>query len=294
MYIIDGRVLFYLPWESNTIVGTTDSKSELTALPKPSNEEIDFIVLESARYLSIPEDQIRKDIKAAWSGIRPLVKDPDFMSSDSKTSKTSRTHEVIVDTSGMISLMGGKWTTYRRMAQDCLDKVLIVHKDKLRPTNNCRTKNLLVQGSIDPSQDYSPKDAKQPGGILALILSNKYKISLSQSTHLVTNYGFRAEKLLQEGAENKTNVPFVDEQIFLLSEVHFAVKHDMARTIPDVLSRRIRAAFIDTHATEKVIDQVADIMAGQLKWDPTTRQKMVAEGREFVASMKYDCLINKL
>ncbi|CAN0038018.1 unnamed protein product [Discosporangium mesarthrocarpum] len=109
----DGRVLFFLPWEGATIVGTTDSASKLTMTPRPTDEEVNFIIKESNRYLS--DNVHRSDVIAAWSGIRPLVRDPKLMAKGTKA--LSRNHVVEVSKDGLVTVTGGKWTTYRRMAQ---------------------------------------------------------------------------------------------------------------------------------------------------------------------------------
>ncbi|CAM9701423.1 unnamed protein product, partial [Phaeothamnion confervicola] len=117
----DGRVLFFMPWEGATIVGTTDSESELTMLPRPTSDEVAFIVQESNRYLEASVHH--SDVVAAWSGIRPLVRDPAHMA-EGGTKALSRNHVVLTAPSGLVTVTGGKWTTFRRMAQDTVDAVL--------------------------------------------------------------------------------------------------------------------------------------------------------------------------
>lgn len=120
----DGRVLFFLPWEGSTICGTTDSPAGIEMEPKPTEEEVNFIIEESNRFLN--RKIKREDVKAAWSGIRPLIKDPAKLKlgPDGKpagTSQLTRSHIVEVSPSGMVSILGGKWTTYRRMAEEAVD-----------------------------------------------------------------------------------------------------------------------------------------------------------------------------
>ena len=116
----DGRVLFFLPWEDNVVAGTTDCKQPLTDWPHPTEDEIDWIVRESANYLELTDKDIRKDIKSAWSGIRPLVRDP--KADPANTQALSRDHEVIIDDNGLVTVAGGKWTTCRLMAEDGVNK----------------------------------------------------------------------------------------------------------------------------------------------------------------------------
>ena len=115
----DGRVLFFLPWEGSTICGTTDSPCDISMEPRPTDEDVRFIIEESNRFLTT---KIRpEDVKAAWSGVRPLIRDPAKAKAGAKSSQLSRSHVVEVSSSGMVSILGGKWTTYRRMAEEAVD-----------------------------------------------------------------------------------------------------------------------------------------------------------------------------
>ena len=116
----DGRVIFFLPWENSTIAGTTDTKTEVTANPRPREEEVDWILGEVKHYLS-PDVQVRRgDVMAAWSGIRPLVYDPNKKNTES----IARNHIVHVSPSKLVTVSGGKWTTFRAMAQHTLDEAV--------------------------------------------------------------------------------------------------------------------------------------------------------------------------
>ncbi|XP_058078054.1 glycerol-3-phosphate dehydrogenase SDP6, mitochondrial-like isoform X2 [Magnolia sinica] len=135
----DGRVVFMLPWQGKTLAGTTDSGSEITSLPQPREEEIDFIMHAISDYLNIKVR--RSDILSAWSGIRPLATDP----SAKDTASISRDHIVDVDRHGLITIMGGKWTTYRSMAEDTVDAA--IKHGKLEPSNSCVTAHLPIVGA---------------------------------------------------------------------------------------------------------------------------------------------------
>lgn len=113
----DNRVLFLLPWLNSTLIGTTDSSTELTFYPKPTRKEIDFIINEVNNYLK--EKISIKDVKSSWSGIRPLVKD--LKAPVGNTATISREHSILVSDSHLISICGGKWTTTRKMAEDVVD-----------------------------------------------------------------------------------------------------------------------------------------------------------------------------
>ena len=115
----DGRVLFFLPWEGSTLCGTTDDPCEISMAPRATEKDVAFILEESNRYLSTKIR--REDVKAAWSGIRPLIRDPRRLSEGASSAQLSRSHVVDVSASGLVSVLGGKWTTYRRMAEEAVD-----------------------------------------------------------------------------------------------------------------------------------------------------------------------------
>lgn len=137
----DGRVIFFLPWESNTVAGTTDAPTDITYEPKPTDEEIDFILNEVSHYLH-PSIQVRRgDVLSAWTGIRPLVRNPNA----SNTAELVRSHLVYASPSNLLTVAGGKWTTYREMAEETVNKA--VELFKLRPTGKCVTAELPLIGT---------------------------------------------------------------------------------------------------------------------------------------------------
>uniref|UniRef100_A0A8C0MQI9 Glycerol-3-phosphate dehydrogenase n=1 Tax=Canis lupus familiaris TaxID=9615 RepID=A0A8C0MQI9_CANLF len=141
----DGRVIFFLPWQKMTIAGTTDTPTDVTHHPIPSEEDINFILNEVRNYLSCDVEVRRGDVLAAWSGIRPLVTDP----KSADTQSISRNHVVDISESGLITIAGGKWTTYRSMAEDTINAAIKTHNLKAGPS---RTVGLFLQGG----KDWSP------------------------------------------------------------------------------------------------------------------------------------------
>uniref|UniRef100_A0A8I5N180 Glycerol-3-phosphate dehydrogenase n=1 Tax=Papio anubis TaxID=9555 RepID=A0A8I5N180_PAPAN len=141
----DGRVIFFLPWQKMTIAGTTDTPTDVTPHPIPSEEDINFILNEVRNYLSCDVEVRRGDVLAAWSGIRPLVTDP----KSADTQSISRNHVVDISESGLITIAGGKWTTYRSMAEDTINAAIKTHNLKAGPS---RTVGLFLQGG----KDWSP------------------------------------------------------------------------------------------------------------------------------------------
>lgn len=229
----DGRVLFIVPWQNKLVVGTTDTLvDEHNLEPKALEDEIEFILSTANRYLL--KKVTRNDILSIFAGLRPLAAPK---GKNEKTKEISRSHKIFVSDSGLISIIGGKWTTYRRMAQDTIDKSIDLGYLTKR---NCRTKNLAVHGAI-----------KQ----------NNHK------THL-TLYGSD-----QEGLKSLIDTdPVLGEKLhpkyeFLKAEVVWSVRNEMARTLDDVLARRVRILFHDARAAIDVAPVVAEIMAKELKQD---------------------------
>lgn len=229
----DGRVLFAVPWLGKTILGTTDTpRNDLAREPLPFREEVDFILGESARYLSRAPGAA--DIKSIWVGLRPLVKPPE--DDGDSTQALSREHTVLVSKSGLVTVTGGKWTTYRAMAEDVLD--------------NCFAAGLL---------------ARRPGGLtesLQLVGAqpSAARISDAPGIHL---YGSDATYV--------HTLPGMDRVLgggLTEAMVRFAVRHEYARTVEDVLARRSRLLFLDAALAKSLAGQVAELLAQEIQGDP--------------------------
>ena len=139
----DGRVIFFLPWQGNTIAGTTDAKCDVEAEPRPREEDIQWIIEEIRHYLA-PDIKVRRgDVLSAWSGIRPLVRNP----SAASTAGLVRNHLVHVSQSGLLTIAGGKWTTYRKMAEETVDEAVKVFGLENRVHSGCVTESVRLVGS---------------------------------------------------------------------------------------------------------------------------------------------------
>lgn len=171
----DGRVIFFLPWQKMTVAGTTDSLSDVNFNPAPKNQDIEFILNEIRRYLSKDVSIRRGDVMSAWSGLRPLVRDPN----KKDTKSLARNHVIEVDPiSNLVTIAGGKWTTYRHMAEETVDK--IVEVSKLVPRNGCVTPGLMLEGAHNWDQ------------LLYVHLVQDYGIEVDVAQHLANTYGDRA------------------------------------------------------------------------------------------------------
>lgn len=235
----DGRVLFAVPWLGKTILGTTDTpREDLAREPEPFKAELEFILNESANYLS--KAPTRADVKSIWVGLRPLVKPPEDEGANTK--KLSREHTVLVSKSGLVTVTGGKWTTYRAMAEDVLAQCF---ESGLLPA---RPAGATVDFSLVGAQHADKKQKK---------MSN---IGEAQGLH---SYGDEADFVASLQGSSR-------ELIFGLTEamVRFAARYEYARTVEDVLARRSRLLFLDADQAEKLGAVVAKIVQEETGQDP--------------------------
>ncbi|WP_026898499.1 glycerol-3-phosphate dehydrogenase/oxidase [Daejeonella oryzae] len=228
----DGRVLFAVPWHDHILLGTTDTPLQNHSLePVALEEEIEFILETVSKYL-VPAPS-RKDVLSVFAGLRPLAATDN--DSDS-TKEISRSHKIIVSESGLLTITGGKWTTYRKMAEDTIDRIIKVAG--LNPVD-CNTSNLKIHGFLNQN-DENP---------LSIYGSDKIHI-----TALVDVEPQLGDKLHER-------MPYIQ------AEVIWAVRNEMARNIEDVLARRLRVLFLDARAAIEMAPKVAALMAKELKLD---------------------------
>lgn len=226
----DGRVLFAVPWEGSVILGTTDTpRVDLPLEPRPFAAEIDFILAEAAKYLAQPPT--RADIRSAWAGLRPLVKP----GADVATKRISREHAIIVSPHGLVTVTGGKWTTYRAMAEDVLAACFRANLLEPRPAGATRTLRLV--GAPSPTAATTPLAA--PPGL-----------------HL---YGTEAAAVASLPGADRELLPGLSEAM-----VRFAARFEYARTVEDVLARRSRWLFLDARRAAEAATPVATILREEL------------------------------
>jgi glycerol-3-phosphate dehydrogenase len=232
----DGRVLFAVPWLGKVILGTTDTpRDDLAREPEPFKEEIDFILNESARYLRVAPG--RADVKSMWVGLRPLVK-PQGGDGDN-TKGLSREHTILVSRSGLVTVTGGKWTTYRAMAEDVLEKCF--DRALLKRTGGDVTTKLILLGGTRENGGW--RSICEPPGL--------------------HSYGSEADAVQ---AMRGTDIELTSGLTEAM--VRFAAKYEYARTVEDVLARRSRLLFLDARLAKTLADQVGAILRTETGIDP--------------------------
>ena len=291
----DGRVIFFLPWQGNTIAGTTDAPTPITATPIASESDIEWILSEIRTYLSPDISVRRSDVLAAWSGIRPLVRDPQAKDTQSLV----RNHLVDLSPSGLLTCAGGKWTTYRQMAEDTVDAA-IAHFDLhpraltvIPPISGTEHELIHDNTTLDGScQTHRVKLVGTHGYSKTLFINliQHFGLETDVARHLVESYGDRAWSVAalcrptdlrfpKRGHRLSTLYPFVD------GEVRYAVRHEYAETAVDVLARRTRLAFLNARAAEEALTPVIALMAEELAWSAKRREREFRDGRDFLLTM---------
>jgi glycerol-3-phosphate dehydrogenase len=245
----DGRVLFAIPWHGHTLVGTTDTPIAAAKLePVALEQEIEFILATAGQYLT--KAPTRADVLSVFAGIRPLVR----ATGVTGTAALSRDHVIHIDRSGLVTVCGGKWTTYRHMAEDCVDQAATLAQLPERP---CVTHHLHIHGFHETAKQF---------GSLAVYGSDAPEI----------------RKLIEIDA--RLSEPLHAALPYLKAQVIWAARHEMARTVEDTLARRTRALFLNARAALAMAPAVADLMATELGWDEVIRTRQLAAFRDVASN----------
>jgi glycerol-3-phosphate dehydrogenase len=249
----DGRVLFVIPWHDRVLVGTTDTPMESPELePRALPDEVKFILRNAARYLE--KDPTEADVLGVFAGQRPLVHKG---GNDASSKSISRSHEVVVSDTGLVSIMGGKWTTFRKMAEDTMSHAIPIGLLEERP---CATEDLKLHGWLDRDDPSMPTD------------------------HVRRFYGSDAEALDAVAAESPELAAPIHENLpYRGAEIAWAARNEMALSVEDALARRTRSLLLDARASIEAAPRVASIMAKELGRDETWEKEQVREYEELAA-----------
>jgi glycerol-3-phosphate dehydrogenase len=245
----DGRVMFAIPWHGRTVVGTTDTPIVEPCLePKALDHEIEFVLETASRYLRRP--LTRADVRSVFVGIRPLVRSADAKA----TAALPRDHVVHIDPTGLVTVTGGKWTTWRSMAEHCVNQAAMLEH---LPEKPCPTRTLNIHGFHRQAAKFGP-------------------LAVYGSDALLIQDLIRSEPGL--GTPLHAALPACG------AEVVWAARFEMARTVEDVLARRTRALFLDARAAIEMAPRVAEILARELGRDEAWRLAQVEAFRELASA----------
>lgn len=241
----DGRVMFGVPWHNKVVLGTTDTPlKEFVLEPQALEEEIEFILKTAGQYLA--KKPKREDVLSVFAGLRPLAA-PKNNADGTKTKEISRSHKIVISDSGLMTITGGKWTTYRDMAEDVINKAIAVGNLEYR---ECKTRELQIHGYKE-NVDRSNFNYVYGSDIDNIQQLQKEDISLAEKLH--PDYDYTA------------------------SEVVWAVREEMALTVEDVLARRLRVLFLDARAAIDMAPKVAVIMAKEMGKDIDWQKNQINE-----------------
>ena len=237
----DGRVLFAVPWHDRVVVGTTDTPVDVPRLePQALDAEVNFVLKHAARYLS--QDPARADVLSVFAGLRPLVD----VGHSKSTAAISRDHFLVVSASGLVTITGGKWTTYRKMAEDTVNQAMMVAG---LPEQDCVTKALRIHAWLK-------------------------NVDRHDSLHVYGSDAVYIKKLMR--ADPGLARPLHPALPYTRAAVVWAVREEMARSVEDVLARRTRALLLDARASIEAAGPVAGIMAAELGRDAAWADEQVA------------------
>ncbi|ARV16809.1 glycerol-3-phosphate dehydrogenase/oxidase [Polaribacter sp. SA4-12] len=245
----DGRVLFLVPWHNKVIVGTTDTPLKQESLePVALEEEIGFILSTASRYLT--KAPKRSDVLSAFAGLRPLAA---TKGKGNKTKEISRSHKIFTSKSGLLTMVGGKWTTFRKMGEDLVDKAEKNHNWSHVST---KTKHLKIHGY-------------------------KENVNYDNPLHF---YGSDEEPLLELSKQNGWDKSISDSMGVIQAQVVWAVRNEMALNVEDFLARRVRCQLLDAKESVKMAPEVAKIMAKELEKDEAWQTEQVANYLEVTSN----------
>ena len=226
----DGRVLFAVPWKDYVVVGTTDTHVKTASIePKPLKDEIDFILKNASKYMTLKPK--KSDIKSVFAGLRPLA----ATSNKKSTKEVSRSHKIDIAPSGLISVLGGKWTTYRKIAQDAIDAAISINRLKKK---KCKTEKIKLVGF-------------------------KKKVDWNDPMHV---YGSFKRKIQSLGGldDNRS----LSKKFHITNNIiEWSILHEMSLKLEDVLARRTRCVFLDAKESKRIAPKVAEKMAEVLEKD---------------------------
>ncbi|KYR00095.1 Glycerol-3-phosphate dehydrogenase [Tieghemostelium lacteum] len=269
----DGRVLFILPFEGKSVAGTTDEKCQIHQDPKPTESEVDFILETIKEYTKDGFEVSKSDITSTWSGIRPLAKQESR--GNGETKKIIRSHGIRDSPSGLISIVGGKWTTYRAMSEETVDYA--VQKNSFFTPRYCVTPNLKLYGG---AQYFSKMDE---------YLQKRFNLPSDVAKHLAHSYGDQSPFVAELAMKRDNDQPrrLVEGYPYLEAEVVYAVQNEYAVKAQDILARRTRLSFLDYNKSMQSLPKIIDIMAPLLNWNQSQKDQEMKNSINYLNTFNY-------
>jgi len=215
-------------------------------------------------------------VKAAWSGLRPLAKTPTI---SGKTEAISRDHVVVVGVGGVVTVCGGKWTTYRKMAEDAVDKA--IEFGQLKPVCPCQTSRIYLFGG----EGYNARDYQ-------ILLREKFHYERDIAEHLASSYGTKSElvaalsPILHTEHGNIRGERLNDEYPIIEAEIRYCCRNEYAVTAVDIIARRVRLSFLNSKVAENVLSRVIEIMSEEFHWDEKRQLREMEEAKIFLKTMR--------
>ncbi len=260
----DGRVIFVLPWEGRTLAGTTEAGAEVSADPVPGEEELAYLTSHLRSYLNLQVEP--EDVASAWAGLRPLIAAPTRRVASGRarnrgTAMLTRDYLLELSPAGLLTVAGGKWTTYRSMAVQAVNRA--VEAGDLAPERASQTRHTPLAGG----DGYQP----DPGR-----LRRDYGLAEDSARHLDRAFGTGAGEVAALAAGgNGLGDRLAPRHPYLEAEVVHAARHEAACTVDDIVSRRTRLAFLDSDAALASVPRVAALLAGELGWSDAEERRQV-------------------
>ncbi len=274
---VDGRVMFALPWRDRSVLGTTDTDFAGTADEVAADaDDVKYLCASGNGYFP-GANLTPDDVISTWAGLRPLIAPQENVDESS----ISREHEIFARNDGLVIIAGGKLTTYRRMAREAVTKTVDLMRDLGEDVQDKResTKERVLPGGVG----IDPKNLEGVA-VIGRRLMDEYGLDVDTATHLCGVYGARAIELGEWIAADRSLGERLDHELpYVWAEIDFAAKRDLARTIEDVLARRVPLLLVSRDQGLGILERVADRLGSILRWDPSARDAMLAEYKTEVA-----------
>ena len=274
---LDQRVMFAIPWRERTVLGTTDTDFAGTADEVAADADDIRYLCDSANGVFPGAALEPRDVIATWAGLRPLIAAPPNVDE----SDVSREHEVFSRSDGLVIIAGGKLTTYRRMARQAVNQTLKLLDQLGEPVTATRvsTKRRPLPGAAGLAQP----DLEGVAAVGRQLMAD-HRLDVDTATHLCGVYGARAPLLAARIAEAPALGERIDPELpYVWAEIEFAARHDLARTVEDVLARRVPLLLVSRDQGLGICDRAADVLAAELGWSAAQRIRMLDEYRAEVA-----------